>query len=85
MFVGPSNTYGGASCDTKDEDDENDYENMQLDDKDKCKNVSCNESEEDYINMDTDDSEQDYVNDYITENRIMLEDECDDDIYEVFE
>ncbi|XP_056608226.1 low affinity immunoglobulin gamma Fc region receptor II-c-like [Triplophysa dalaica] len=82
---GPSNTYGGASRDTKDEDDENDYENVQLDDKDKCRNASCNESEEDYINMDTDDSEQDYVNDCITENRIMLEDECDDNIYEVFE
>nr|XP_055037256.1 uncharacterized protein LOC129425315 [Misgurnus anguillicaudatus] len=87
---GEGNTYEGTSRDTKNEEDDEDvYQNVELDKKD---NVSSDDSEQDYINVDpdilkqdcmnvdTDDSEEDYVNVDITENRAMVD--SDDDLYE---
>nr|XP_055049765.1 uncharacterized protein LOC129435967 [Misgurnus anguillicaudatus] len=91
---GEGNTYEGASRDTKNEEDDEDvYQNVELEKKD-CDNVSSDDSEQDYINVDpdnlkqdcmnadTDDSEDDYVNVDITENRSKVDSKCDDDLYE---
>ncbi|XP_073670083.1 scavenger receptor cysteine-rich domain-containing group B protein-like isoform X3 [Paramisgurnus dabryanus] len=92
---GEGNTYEGASCDTKNEEENEDiYQNVELEKKD---NVSSDDdSEQDYINVDTDnlkqdcmnadtdDSEEDYVNVDITENRSTVDSKCDDDLYESF-
>nr|XP_055049766.1 uncharacterized protein LOC129435983 [Misgurnus anguillicaudatus] len=93
---GEGNTYEGASCDTKNEEDDEDvYQNMEPDKK-HCDNMSSDGSEKDYINVDsdhlkqdcmnadTDDSEEDYVNVDITENRSKVDSKCDDDLYESF-
>ncbi|XP_077073338.1 scavenger receptor cysteine-rich domain-containing protein DMBT1-like [Siphateles boraxobius] len=86
---GPANMYAGGSHDNKNEDDdEADYENAQLDesldhddsDQDYI-NIDSYHSEEDCVNVDTDDSEEDYVNVNITENKIVV-DKFDDNIYE---
>ncbi|XP_016343310.1 deleted in malignant brain tumors 1 protein-like [Sinocyclocheilus anshuiensis] len=54
-----ANTYAGASHDKKnEEDDEADYENVEFNNK----NMYHDDSEEDYVSVDTDDSEEDYVN-----------------------
>ncbi|CAM4365770.1 unnamed protein product [Leuciscus chuanchicus] len=67
---GPANMYAGGSHGNKNEDDdEADYENVQLDenmdhddsDQDYI-NIDSYHSEEDHVNVDTDDSEEDYVN-----------------------
>uniref|UniRef100_A0A8C1MIM6 Deleted in malignant brain tumors 1 protein-like n=1 Tax=Cyprinus carpio TaxID=7962 RepID=A0A8C1MIM6_CYPCA len=53
-----ANTYAGASHDNKnEEDDEADYENVEL-----GENMDHDDSEQDYINVDSDHSEQDYIN-----------------------
>ncbi|KAL0148991.1 hypothetical protein M9458_055795 [Cirrhinus mrigala] len=74
---GAANTYAGASYDNKnEEDDEADYENVQLgenmdhdDSEQDYINVDSDQSEQNYINVDTDDSEEDYVNVNDTENK----------------
>ncbi|XP_067238174.1 uncharacterized protein [Chanodichthys erythropterus] len=54
---GSANTYAGGSQDNKNEDDdEADYENVELDE-----NMDHNDSEQDYINIDSDHSEKDYI------------------------
>ncbi|XP_051742595.1 uncharacterized protein LOC127508559 isoform X4 [Ctenopharyngodon idella] len=53
---GSANTYAGGSQDNKNEDDEADYENVQLDE-----NMDHDDSEQDYINIDSDHSEPDYI------------------------
>nr|XP_055037255.1 uncharacterized protein LOC129425299 [Misgurnus anguillicaudatus] len=91
---GEGNTYEGASCDSKNKGDNEDvYQNVELDKKD---NVSSDDSEQDYINVDpdnlkqdcmnadTDDSEEDYVNVDITENKSKVNSKRDDDLYESF-
>ncbi len=76
MSVGAANTYAGASHDNKnEEDDEADYENVELDE-----NMAHDNSEQDYINVDTDDSEEDYVNVNVVENKSVV-DKTDDNIY----
>lgn len=78
---GPVNMYAGTSYDKKNEDDdENDYENVLLNDK----NMDHDDSEEDYVNVDTDDSEEDYVNMNVTENKSVV-DKSNDNIYEIYE
>ncbi|CAM4365984.1 unnamed protein product [Leuciscus chuanchicus] len=86
---GPANMYAGGSHGNKNEDDdEADYENVQLDenmdhddsDQDYI-NIDSYHSEEDHVNVDTDDSEEDYVNMNITENKSVV-DKSDDNIYE---
>lgn len=73
--------YAGTSYDKKNEDDdENDYENVLLNDK----NMDHDDSEEDYVNVDTDDSEEDYVNMNVTENKSVV-DKSNDNIYEIYE
>ncbi|ROI15111.1 Deleted in malignant brain tumors 1 protein [Anabarilius grahami] len=55
---GSANTYAGGSQDNKNEDeDEADYENVELDE-----NMDHDDSEQDYINIDSDHSEEDYIN-----------------------
>ncbi|KAL0148976.1 hypothetical protein M9458_055780, partial [Cirrhinus mrigala] len=74
---GAANTYAGASHDNKnEEDDEADYENVQLgenmdhdDSEQDYINVDSDQSEQDYIHVDTDDFEEDYVNVNDTENK----------------
>ncbi|XP_058626040.1 deleted in malignant brain tumors 1 protein-like [Onychostoma macrolepis] len=86
---GAANTYAGASHDNKnEEDDEADYENVELgenmdhdDSEQDYINVDSDDSEQDYINVDSDDSEQDYVNVSVIENKIVV-DKSDDNIYE---
>lgn len=89
MFVGAGNTYEGETCDTKnEEDDENYYENVQFDDKAECRNVSCDDSDDvnvDYIDVDTDDSQQVYSNVQTIENKTVGESKCYVDLYESFE
>ncbi|XP_048036643.1 immunoglobulin superfamily member 1-like isoform X2 [Megalobrama amblycephala] len=54
---GSANTYAGGSQDNKyEDDDEADYENVELDE-----NMDHNDSEQDYINIDSDHSEDDYI------------------------
>ncbi|KAA0705644.1 Deleted in malignant brain tumors 1 protein [Triplophysa tibetana] len=91
---GAGNTYEGETSDTKNEEDD---ENVQFDDKAECKNVSCDDSEEDYVNVDLDHSEQDYIdvdtddsqqvysNVHIIENKTVADSKCDVDLYESFE
>ncbi|XP_043091812.1 deleted in malignant brain tumors 1 protein-like [Puntigrus tetrazona] len=52
-------TKGQAASRTSrnEEDDEADYENIELDE-----NMDCDDSEQDYVNVDSDESEQDYIN-----------------------
>lgn len=92
MSLGPANTYAGGSHDNKNEDDdEADYENVQLDenmdhddsDQDYI-NADTYHSEEDYVNVDTDDSEEDYVNMNVTENKSVV-DKSNYNIYEIYE
>ncbi|KAK9977762.1 hypothetical protein ABG768_019559, partial [Culter alburnus] len=85
-----ANTYAGGSQDNKyEDDDEADYENVELDEnmdhddsEQDCINIDSDHSEEDYINVDMDDSEEDYVNANVTENKSVL-DKSDDNIYEI--
>ncbi|KAK2916400.1 hypothetical protein Q8A67_000774 [Cirrhinus molitorella] len=84
---GAANTYAGAPHDENEEDDEADYENVDLDE-----NMDHDDSEEDYVNMDSDHSEQDYINvdsddseeDYVNVNsrELSVVDKSDDNIYE---
>ncbi|XP_016406957.1 deleted in malignant brain tumors 1 protein-like [Sinocyclocheilus rhinocerous] len=73
---GAANTYAGASHDNKNEDDEADYEIVEL-----GENMDHDDSEEDYINVDSDHSEEDYVNVNVIENKSVV-DKSDDNIYE---
>jgi len=91
MSLGPAIMNTGGSNDNKyeDDDDDADYENVQLDenmdhddtDQDHINRDSYN-SEEDYVNVDTDDSEEDYVNMNVNiENKSVVV-KSDDNIYE---
>ncbi|XP_039543055.1 deleted in malignant brain tumors 1 protein [Pimephales promelas] len=78
---GPANTYADTSYDKKNEDDdENDYENAQLNDKNMYHD---DDSEEDYVNVDTDDSE-DYVNMNVNIENKSVVDKSNDNIYEIY-
>ncbi|XP_048050966.1 glutamic acid-rich protein-like [Megalobrama amblycephala] len=67
---GSANTYAGGSQDNKyEDDDEADYENVELDEnmdhndyEQDCINIDSDHSEEDDINVDADDSEEDDIN-----------------------
>ncbi|RXN33660.1 deleted in malignant brain tumors 1 -like protein [Labeo rohita] len=73
-----ANTYAGASYDKKnEEDDDADYENVQI----YAKNMDCDDSEEDYVNADRDDSEEDYISADFTENKSVVE-KSNENIYE---
>ncbi|XP_050958904.1 deleted in malignant brain tumors 1 protein isoform X2 [Labeo rohita] len=75
---GAANTYAGASYDKKnEEDDDADYENVQI----YAKNMDCDDSEEDYVNADRDDSEEDYISADFTENKSVVE-KSNENIYE---
>ncbi|XP_026064238.1 uncharacterized protein LOC113047165 isoform X2 [Carassius auratus] len=85
---GAGNTYAGASHDNKnEEDDEADYENVELgenmdhnESEQDYINVDSDHSEEDYVNVDSDHSEEDYVNMNVIENKSVVK--SDDNIYE---
>ncbi|XP_056111088.1 deleted in malignant brain tumors 1 protein [Rhinichthys klamathensis goyatoka] len=87
---GPANMYACGSNGNKNEDydDEADYENVQLDenmvhddsDQDYI-NIDSYHSEEDHVNVDTDGSEEDYVNMNITDNKSVVV-KSDDNIYQ---
>ncbi|XP_048062336.1 uncharacterized protein LOC125277843 [Megalobrama amblycephala] len=67
---GSANTHAGGSQDNKyEDDDEADYENVELDEnmdhndsEQDCINIDSDHSEDDYIKVDADDSEEDYIN-----------------------
>jgi len=81
MSLGPANTYADTSYDKKNEDDdENDYENVQLNDKNMYHD---DDTEEDYVNVDTDDSE-DYVNMNVNIENKSVVDKSNDNIYEIY-
>lgn len=91
MSLGSTNTYAGGSHDNKnEEDDEADYENVESkgkkhhdDSEQDYINIDSDHSEEDFVNVDTDDSEEDYINVDFTENKSMGD--KSDEIYESFE
>lgn len=56
--------------------DDGDYEDVDSDSEQDYVNVDQDDSDQDYVNIETDDSEQDYVN--ITEQRSMLDNNYED-------
>ncbi|XP_051987339.1 deleted in malignant brain tumors 1 protein [Xyrauchen texanus] len=93
---GAVNTYRGVSHNkNEEEDDEADYENVELnvedseqmdheDSEEDYINVDSDHSEQDYVNVDTDDSEEDYANVEITQNNSTEHKKSQDNIYESY-
>lgn len=58
--------------------DDGDHEDVNSDSEQDYVNVVQDDSEQDYVNIETDDSEQDYVNVNITEHLSMLDNNYED-------
>ncbi|XP_067283362.1 uncharacterized protein [Pseudorasbora parva] len=88
MSLGAANYAGGSHDNKNEDDDEADYENVQFeetmdhdDSEQDYVNVDSDHSEQDYVNVDTDDSEEDYVNMNGMKNKSVV-DKSNENLYE---